>query len=78
MAVHSNLDGTRRTEFTVGPDEVQGIRKVGTEIALFDLVAGEVKLSAMGDGPTSIINHLVLNNDGGIVTDNDGEIVVDL
>lgn len=84
MAVHSNLDGTRRSGFTVGPGQNSGIVAVGSgddrEVALFDPIAGQATLTELleGGGSTSIISHLVLNNDGGIVTDNDGEIVVDL
>jgi hypothetical protein len=77
MAVHGNLDGTRRSEFTVGPDEIQGVRKVGNEIALFDPVTGQKKLSEMGgSGGDAIINKIVMTTAGGMVYTNATALVV--
>jgi len=75
MAVHGNLDGTRRSEFTVGPDEIQGVRKVGDEIALFDPITGQKKLSEMGGGE-STIGKIVMTTAGGMVYTNATALVV--
>jgi hypothetical protein len=45
MAQYANLDGTGKTQFTVGHDEKSGIREWDNEIALFDETSGPWKLS---------------------------------
>ena len=75
MAVHGNLDGTRRSEFTVGPDDRLGVRSVGNEIALFDLVTGQKKLSELGGGE-STIGKIVMTTAGGMVYTNATALVV--
>lgn len=45
MAQYANLEGTGKTQFTVGYDEKSGIRELTGEIALFDEVSGPWKLS---------------------------------
>jgi hypothetical protein len=75
MAKFGNLDGTLRDEFSIGPDDRLGVRSVGNEIALFDLVTGQKKLSELGGGETTI-GKIVMTTNGGMVYTNATALVV--
>jgi hypothetical protein len=74
MAVHGNLDGTRRSEFTVGPEETHGLRKVGSEVALFDPVSGQATLAELLAGGAGLPYYL-LDRAGGFVYVGNGEFL---
>lgn len=54
MTVFGNLDGTRRSAFSLGPTEEAIIRAVGNEIALVDAVNGQKTLSQILASATGI------------------------
>jgi len=61
MAIQSNLDGTRREDFTVGKAELHGIRvTVGGETALYDPISGEATIADMlAGGGSADFNDLL-------------------
>lgn len=65
MAIHSNLDGTRRDELVLGQDAVNGIRVTLTgETALFDPISGEATIADMlagGGGGLTPATHEILD-----------------
>lgn len=73
MAIHGNLDGTRRSEFTVGPNEDAGIGVVGEEVILFDPVSGPATLAQLlAGGGESQLPYYLLDKAGGFVYTGNG------
>jgi hypothetical protein len=79
MAVQSNLDGTRRDEFTIGKGELNGIcRTLSGETALYDPISGQATIAEMlAGGGSADFNKILTSRTTGevLVSRNTGNVV---
>ena len=70
-----NLEGTLKDQFALGKEEEHGVRIVDGEVALFDPISGQKKMSELGVGD-SILAKIVMTTEGGMVYNNETQLVV--